>query len=29
MRTLEDRTRIVQTALELVSSEVVSVAEAK
>ena len=29
MRTAEDRTRIVQTALELVSSEVVSVAEAK
>ena len=29
MRTLEDRTRNAQTALELVSSEVVSVAEAK
>jgi len=29
MRTLEDRTRIAQTALELVSSGVVSVAEAK
>jgi LPPG:FO 2-phospho-L-lactate transferase len=29
MRTLEDRTRIAQTVLELVSSEVVSVAEAK
>ena len=29
MRTLEDRTRIAQTVLELVSSGVVSVAEAK